>query len=148
MCDQNNDASKNERTSNVFLRYKHLHLFFEWQQQKRLQKYLDVFGSRNKNTKHFVKVELLVGAYKSNAKKRNVEVVTRFLKPFEIVPFTDEMTEAYADIRSTLEANGNSIGLNDILIVTIARSRKGVLITHNAKEFSRVKNLEIEYWTK
>lgn len=115
---------------------------------KNVYKNILMHSDREIKIPNIVKVELLVGAYKSNAKKRNVEVVTRFLKSFEIVPFTDEMKEAYADIRSILEANGNSIGLNDILIVTIVRSRKGVLITHNAKEFSRVKNLEIEYWTK
>lgn len=72
--------------------------------------------------------------------------VEKFLKPFEIVPFSDEMTAEYADIRSELERIGKPIGGNDYLIVALTRSNNGILVTHNVDEFSRINNLKIEDW--
>ena len=95
-----------------------------------------------------VKAELLLGAYKSQTKEQTVTKVKNFLKPFEIVPFTDDMVEVYAEIRAELELSGKTIGANDYFIAATARSKKGILVTHNVGEFSRVNNLEIEDWVK
>ena len=95
-----------------------------------------------------VKAELLLGAYKSQTREQTLKKVKSFLKPFEIVPFTDDMTDDYAEIRSELELSGKTIGANDYFIAATARSKKGILVTHNAGEFSRIINLEIEDWIK
>ena len=95
-----------------------------------------------------VKAELLLGAYKSQTREQTLKKVKSFLKPFEIVPFTDDMTDDYAEIRSELELSGKTIGANDYFIAATARSKKGILVTHNAGEFSRIINLEIEDWVK
>lgn len=95
-----------------------------------------------------VKAELLLGAYKSQTREQTVNKVKNFLKPFEIIPFTDDMTEEYAAIRAELELSGKIIGANDYFIAATARSKKGILVTHNVGEFSRVSNLEIEDWVK
>ena len=95
-----------------------------------------------------VKAELLLRAYKSQTREQTVNKVKNFLKPFEIIPFTDDMTEEYAAIRAELELSGKIIGANDYFIAAIARSKKGILVTHNVGEFSRVSNLEIEDWVK
>lgn len=60
-----------------------------------------------------VKAELLLGAYKSRNREQTTRKVLNFLKPFEIVPFTDEMTDDYAEIRFELEKSGKPIGAND-----------------------------------
>ena len=93
-----------------------------------------------------VKAELLLGAFKSNNRKRTTEKVEQFLEPFEIVPFTDAMTYHYAEIRSQLEKTGKTIGPNDLLIASIVRFHNGILITHNTEEFRRIKNLRVEDW--
>lgn len=95
-----------------------------------------------------VKAELLTGAYKSQTKDRTLEKLHYFLKPFAVIDFTDTMTTEYADIRSQLEIAGLTIGANDMFIASIARYHKATLVTHNVKEFQRVKNLKIEDWTK
>ena len=96
-----------------------------------------------------VKAELLLGAYKSQTREQTVKKVKNFfLKPFEIISFTDDMTEDYAEIRAELELSGKTIGANDYFIATTVRSKKGILVTHNVGEFSRVINLEIEDWVK
>ena len=95
-----------------------------------------------------IKAELLLGAYKSQTREQTVKKVKNFLKPFEIVPFTDDMTNDYAEIRAELELSGKTIGANDYFIAATARSKKGKLVTHNVSEFSRVSNLELEDWVK
>lgn len=95
-----------------------------------------------------VKAELLLGAYKSKNKKDTLEKVELLLSPFEIVPFSDEMTHCYADIRSSLEKGGQIIGPNDVLIAAIVRYSQGILVTNNVKEFKRIKNLSIENWVQ
>lgn len=93
-----------------------------------------------------VKAELLLGAYKSQTRERTTEKVLAFLKPFEVIPFTDDMTKEYADIRAEQETSGTPIGANDYFIAAITRNMNGTLITHNTDEFSRVNRLQLEDW--
>ncbi|TGK27869.1 type II toxin-antitoxin system VapC family toxin [Leptospira yasudae] len=93
-----------------------------------------------------VKAELLLGAFKSNDKKKNREVVLSFLDPFEIIGFNDIESEIYAEVRSDLEIQGIPIGPNDLLIASVVLSSNGILITNNEKEFKRIPNLKVENW--
>lgn len=93
-----------------------------------------------------VKSELILSAYKSTNKVSTLEKLEQFLQPFEIVPFKDQISYHYADIRSFLESNGNIIGPNDLLIASIARFHNAILVTNNVKEFSRVPDLVVENW--
>ena len=95
-----------------------------------------------------VKGELLLGAFKSRTREKTTEKVEQFLKPFEIIDFTDEMSYEYAKIRKDLELAGTPIGANDLLIAAAAVHEKATLITHNTDEFSRVPDLKIEDWVK
>ena len=93
-----------------------------------------------------VKAELLLGAYKSQSKESTIKRLKIFLKPFEIVPFTDDMANDYAEIRAELELSGKTIGANDYFIAATAKNKKGIIVTHNVGEFSRVSNLQLEDW--
>ena len=95
-----------------------------------------------------VKGELLLGAFKSQTREKTTEKVERFLKPFEIVDFTDKMSYDYADIRKDLEFVGTPIGANDLLIAATVLYEKATLITHNMDEFSRINGLIIEDWVE
>ena len=95
-----------------------------------------------------VKGELLLGAFKSRTREKTTEKVERFLKPFEIVDFTDKMSYDYADIRKDLEFVGTPIGANDLLIAAAVLYEKATLITHNVDEFSRINGLKIEDWVE
>ena len=95
-----------------------------------------------------VKGELLLGAFKSQTREKTTEKVERFLKPFEIVDFTDKMSYDYADIRKDLEFVGTPIGANDLLIAAAVLYEKATLITHNVDEFSRINGLKIEDWVE
>ncbi|MBM9578656.1 type II toxin-antitoxin system VapC family toxin [Leptospira sp. 201903070] len=93
-----------------------------------------------------VKAELLLGALKSNGKKKNREVVLSFLDPFEIIGFNDIESEIYAEVRSDLEIQGIPIGPNDLVIASVVLSSNGILVTNNEKEFKRIPKLKLENW--
>jgi len=52
----------------------------------------------------------------------------------------------YGGIRSELEAAGQTIGPNDLLIAAHAYALEAVLVTANLREFSRVRGLKVENW--
>ncbi|MBR4825080.1 MAG: type II toxin-antitoxin system VapC family toxin [Spirochaetaceae bacterium] len=95
-----------------------------------------------------VKGELLLGAFKSQTREQTAKKVEKFLKPFDVIDFTDKMSYDYAEIRAALEKSGNSIGANDLLIAATALNQKAILVTHNIDEFSRIQSLEIEDWVE
>ena len=95
-----------------------------------------------------VKGELLLDAFKSQTREQTIKKVEKFLKPFDVVDFSDKMAYDYAEIRATLEKSGNSIGANDLLIAATALNKKATLVTHNTDEFSRVQGLDIEDWVE
>jgi len=90
--------------------------------------------------------ELWFGAIKSSRPQRTRESVDAFLMPFEVLPFEAEAAEKYAEIRLQLEKEGRPIGERDLLIAAIARARGLTVVTHNAREFSRVSGLRVEDW--
>ena len=90
--------------------------------------------------------ELWFGAAKSSRPRETRSSVDAFLEPFEILPFTIEAADDYADIRLELEKGGRPIGERDLLIAATARSRRLIVVTSNVREFDRVSGLEVEDW--
>jgi len=93
-----------------------------------------------------VKAELLFGALKSARRQENLDKVEKFLDPFEIIPFDGEAALVYANIRLDMERRGSLIGPNDLFIASIVKSRGGMLITNNEKEFGRIDGLRFGNW--
>lgn len=94
-----------------------------------------------------VKAELLTGALRSHKADRAQSVVEHFLSPFEIVPFDDSCAVIYPQLRFDLEKKGQSIGPHDLLIAATVLASRGILVTHNTREFSRIPDLKLEDWT-
>ncbi len=93
-----------------------------------------------------VKAELFYGAMKSRNPAQTLTRYHEFLEPFVSLPFDDEATIAYGQIRADLAAKGTPIGPNDLQIAAIALTHNLMLITHNTGEFSRVNDLRLEDW--
>jgi tRNA(fMet)-specific endonuclease VapC len=95
-----------------------------------------------------VKAELLLGVEKSERKEENLRIYQQFLQPFEIVPFDDQAAVIYAAIRGFLEKQGKVIGPNDLIVAATVLSRKGILISHNVKEFKQISGLQLQDWVR
>ena len=93
-----------------------------------------------------VKAELIYGAWKSVRVEQNTSVVLQFLQPFSVAGFDDATVEHYARLRDSLERSGTPIGPNDMIIASVVLANRGVLVTHNVGEFSRVAGLVVEDW--
>ena len=93
-----------------------------------------------------VKAELLFGAQRSGRIDANLQRLKLFFEPLQSLPFDDDCAGHYSLIRADLQARGQLIGGNDLLIAAIARSHDVTLVTHNTGEFSRVSGLRLEDW--
>lgn len=83
------------------------------------------------------------------AKKISMPLTKRantILNALTTVPLEEPLDTHYADIRNTLETQGQPIGPNDLLIAAHARSLGLTLVTANEEEFRRVENLKVENW--
>jgi tRNA(fMet)-specific endonuclease VapC len=90
--------------------------------------------------------ELMFGAWRSQNSARNLEICSLFCKSFEILPLTTADAESSGALRATLETAGRRIGPYDVLIAGIALAESRVLVTHNTREFGRVRDLSVEDW--
>jgi tRNA(fMet)-specific endonuclease VapC len=95
-----------------------------------------------------VKAELLAGAYNSQSREKTLIKLNLFLKQFMIESFDDDSTKAYAKIYSELKKKGTLIGSNDALIAATVLAHGGVMVTHNVREFKRVRGLKITDWVE
>jgi tRNA(fMet)-specific endonuclease VapC len=89
--------------------------------------------------------ELRFGAAKSGS-TRLLSRVEAILDTLEVLPFDVPADTEYANIRVELEALGQPIGPNDLLVAAHARSLGTAIVTANATEFSRVRGLTVENW--
>lgn len=90
--------------------------------------------------------ELEYGVSKSQARERNEIALQTVISGINVLPFGEKAGKEYGDIRAALEKQGFVIGPNDLLIAAHAKSEELKLVTHNTKEFNRVKGLSIEDW--
>ncbi|MFC7332399.1 type II toxin-antitoxin system tRNA(fMet)-specific endonuclease VapC [Rhodocista pekingensis] len=90
--------------------------------------------------------ELLHGAARSARPAAVREDVERFAERLDVLPFDADAAGHFADIRASLERNGQVIGPYDLMIAGHARSRGLTVVTGNLGEFRRVEGLISEDW--
>ena len=90
--------------------------------------------------------ELEVGIAKSNNPKKREKQLEQLLNDINIINFSHKEAIESAKIRAFLEQVGEPIGPIDTLIAGMAKANNLTLVTHNTKEFSRVKGLLLEDW--
>ncbi|HEX6828734.1 MAG TPA: type II toxin-antitoxin system VapC family toxin [Burkholderiales bacterium] len=90
--------------------------------------------------------ELRFGVAKSRQRQFNAAALERFLLDFTVLPFDDAAARTYGPARVALESRGRQIGPLDTLIAAHALAVGAVMVTNNAREFSRVPGLVCENW--
>lgn len=92
--------------------------------------------------------ELIYGAEKSAFPERNLEVIKGMTARMEVLPFEEQDSYHFGQIRSELSSAGIIIGPYDMMIAGHARSRGLILVSNNEREFNRVAGLRLENWVK
>ncbi|KGX18115.1 type II toxin-antitoxin system VapC family toxin [Burkholderia pseudomallei] len=83
------------------------------------------------------------------AKKGSVKLLSKVesvLEVISVLPLDVPVDAEYGGIRAELEAAGQPIGFNDLLIGAHAYALGLTLVTDNVKEFNRISGLKVENW--
>jgi tRNA(fMet)-specific endonuclease VapC len=92
--------------------------------------------------------ELYYGASKSNQRAEALAELGKTVRDIPVEDLTSTASQAYGEIRATLEKQGRTIGNNDLWIAAHAMALDVTLATNNEHEFLRVTGLSVENWTK
>jgi tRNA(fMet)-specific endonuclease VapC len=90
--------------------------------------------------------ELEVGASRSSSPRKRRQQLDALVEAVEILPFGAGEARTAALIRDELERAGTPIGPLETLIAATALHYGATLVTHNPREFQRVKGLKVEDW--
>jgi tRNA(fMet)-specific endonuclease VapC len=113
--------------------------------QGRAAKRIAKVGEDQVCTSIIVAAELRYGCAKSGS-RRLIEAVEELLGEIDILPFDVPADAAYGMIRTALEASGQPIGGNDLLIAAHAQAIAATIVTGNEREFKRIRGLKVENW--
>lgn len=91
--------------------------------------------------------ELRYGCAKKGSAKLSAHAEA-ILQSVQVLAFDVPAVAEYGGIRTELEAAGQTIGPNDLLIAAHSCSSGAVLVTDNTDEFARVRSLRVENWIR
>jgi tRNA(fMet)-specific endonuclease VapC len=98
--------------------------------------------------------ELQYGVRKSRWRKANQALLDEFLLDFDVNDYGASAAIFYGELRISLEKRGQPIGPMDMMIGPMdmmiaahALALDATLVTHNTREFARVKSLRLVDWT-
>lgn len=74
------------------------------------------------------------------------EAMRMLLNAMSVLPFEREDARVAAQLRANLNSQGTPIGAYDLLLAASALRRGLKIVTHNAREFTRVGGLGLEDW--
>ena len=91
--------------------------------------------------------ELRYGVAKSQYRGKNAKALDEFILPLVVLPFDEEATKSYGEIRAALEKAVTPIGSMDLMIAAHAVCLDMTLVTNKTREFKRVPELKVADWT-
>ena len=89
--------------------------------------------------------ELRYGCAKKGS-PRLLAQIEAILDGVQILALDVPVDAEYGGIRAELEAAGQPIGPNDLLIAAHAYALDAILVTANVREFTRIRALKVENW--
>ncbi len=106
---------------------------------------IEKVGAKAVCTSIIVAAELRYGCARKGSPKLLARV-EGVLETMPVLPLDIPADTDYGGIRAELEAAGQPIGGNDLLIAAHARALGLTLVTDKLREFSRVRGLKVENW--
>lgn len=93
-----------------------------------------------------VEGELFYGVEKSECRDENREKVKSLLSLLTVIHTDDETMKKFGELKARAEAAGKRVDDADVLIAATALRHNALLVTGNARHFSRFDGLVIEDW--
>lgn len=90
--------------------------------------------------------ELEVGIARSKDPRKRKGQLQELVSMITVIPFRWREAKQAAEIRVFLEKKGAPIGPYDILIAAAAMANNAMLVTHNTREFQRIRGLKTLDW--
>ncbi len=106
---------------------------------------IEQVGAKGICTSIIVAAELRYGCAKKGSPKLLAKV-EGVLETIPVLPLDIPADSEYGVIRAALEAAGQPIGGNDLLIAAHAYALGLTLVTDNTREFNRISGLKVENW--
>jgi tRNA(fMet)-specific endonuclease VapC len=106
---------------------------------------IEQLGSKDIFISIIVASELRYGCAKKGSPKL-LNRVQGILETVPVLPLDMPADVEYGSIRAELEAAGQPVGMNDLLIAAHACALGLTLVTDNTREFSRIRGLHVENW--
>lgn len=108
-------------------------------------RHIERVGPKAIFTSIIVASELRYGCAKKGS-ARLLDKVNGLLETIPVLSLDIPTDAEYGDIRAKLEAAGQPIGMNDLLIAAHAQALGLTLVTDNTNEFRRIRELKLENW--
>jgi tRNA(fMet)-specific endonuclease VapC len=102
-------------------------------------------GAKAICTSIVVAAELRYGCAKKGSPKLRARV-EGVLETIPVLALDMPADSDYGTLRAELEAAGQPIGANDLLIAAHAKALGLTLVTDNTREFGRIRGLKVENW--
>ncbi len=115
--------------------------------QGRVTARIRAVGETQVSTSIIVAAELRYGAAKRRSPRLSAQLEA-VLAALEVLPFEAPADAAYGRLRAGLEAAGQPIGGNDLLIAAQALALGHTIVTDNDREFARIAELPRENWLR
>jgi len=90
--------------------------------------------------------ELELGIAQSTQRAKRRKQLDSLTAAITVLPFDEASAKHAAQIESTLRSSGMPIGPHDVLIAGTVLAHRATLVTHNVREFRRVKGLSVVDW--
>ena len=90
--------------------------------------------------------ELYYGAAKSVRPLENKRLVDQFLSTLRVLELSPRAAQFFGVLKANLEALGKGLADADLLIGSIARANRAVVVTGNTRHFDRMEGVELENW--
>lgn len=90
--------------------------------------------------------ELELGIALSSQPAKRRRQLDALLGAVAVLPFEQAAARSAAHIESSLRSTGTPIGPRDVLIAGTALAHGATLVTHNVREFRRVRGLSVTDW--
>ncbi|WP_144729236.1 type II toxin-antitoxin system VapC family toxin [Extensimonas perlucida] len=106
---------------------------------------IEQVGPKEIFTSIIVAAELRYGCAKKGSPKLRARVED-ILQTIPVLPLDIPADAEYGGIRAELEAAGQPVSMNDLLIAAHALALGLTLVTDNTREFHRIRGLKLENW--